>query len=179
MKITILGAGNMGCANAADLTLKGHEVTLVKTSHSMHNETFDYVCAHNNEITLWQEGEEQTARIHAVTTDLSSVATADLVYITTQTNVHEQLIQRIAPLLRKGQVVLISPGYFSTAYFLKHCPDKDLTIIEDHRELIEAIAARDKKRAAEAMDRHLSRWRPNEERFRKEYPPYFKPLPPA
>ena len=86
MKITILGAGNMGCANAADLTLKGHEVTLVKTSHSMHNETFDYVCAHNNEITLWQEGEEQTARIHAVTTDLSSVATADLVYITTQTN---------------------------------------------------------------------------------------------
>ena len=35
MKITILGAGNMGCANAADLTLKGHEVTLVKTSHSM------------------------------------------------------------------------------------------------------------------------------------------------
>ena len=80
MKITILGAGNMGCANAADLTLKGHEVTLVKTSHSMHNETFNYVCAHNNEITLWQEGEEQTARIHAVTTDLSSVATADLVY---------------------------------------------------------------------------------------------------
>ena len=133
MKITILGAGNMGCANAADLTLKGHEVTLVKTSHSMHNETFDYVCAHNNEITLWQEGEEQTARIHAVTTDLSSVATADLVYITTQTNVHEQLIQRIAPLLRKGQVVLISPGYFSTAYFLKHCPDKDLTIIEGER----------------------------------------------
>ena len=56
---------------------------------------------------------------------------------------------------------------------------KDLTIIEDHRELIEAIAARDKKRAAEAMDRHLSRWRPNEERFRKEYPQYFKPLPPA
>ena len=57
--------------------LETHEVTLVKTSHSMHNETFNYVCAHNNEITLWQEGEEQTARIHAVTTDLSSVATAD------------------------------------------------------------------------------------------------------
>ena len=141
MKITILGAGNMGCANAADLTLKGHEVTLVKTSHSMHNETFNYVCAHNNEITLWQEGEEQTARIHAVTTDLSSVATADLVYITTQTNVHEQLIQRIAPLLRKGQVVLITPGYFSTAYFLRHCPDKDLTIIEGESSTIDRLRA--------------------------------------
>ena len=31
MKIAILGAGNAGCAVAADLTLKGHEVTLIKT----------------------------------------------------------------------------------------------------------------------------------------------------
>ena len=33
MKITILGAGNMGCANAADLTLKGHEVTQIGRAH--------------------------------------------------------------------------------------------------------------------------------------------------
>ena len=51
---------------------------------------------------------------------------------------------------------------------------KDRTIIEDHRELIEAIAAKDKKKAAEAMERHLNRWRPNEQRFRKQYPQYFK-----
>lgn len=30
MKISVLGAGNAGCAVAADLTLKGHEVTLIK-----------------------------------------------------------------------------------------------------------------------------------------------------
>ena len=30
MKITIVGAGNGGSAIAADLTLKGHEVTLLK-----------------------------------------------------------------------------------------------------------------------------------------------------
>ena len=52
---------------------------------------------------------------------------------------------------------------------------KDRTIIEDHRELIEAIAAKDKKKAAEAMERHLNRWRPNEQRFREQYPQYFKP----
>lgn len=137
MKITILGAGNMGCANAADLTLKGHEVTLVKTSGSMHNDTFKYVSEHDNRITLWQEGVEQTARVHELTTSLDSIKTADLVYITTQTTVHEALIERIAPYLRDGQAVLITPGYFSTAYFLKHCPDKKLTIIEGESSTID------------------------------------------
>lgn len=137
MKITILGAGNMGCANAADLTLKGHEVTLVKTSNTMHNETIEYVKAHNNQITLWQEGEERTASIHEITGSLDSIPEADLIYITIQTNVHEALIQRIAPLLRDGQAILITPGYFSTAYFLKHCPDKDLTIVEGESSTID------------------------------------------
>lgn len=137
MKITILGAGNMGCANAADLTLKGHEVTLVKTSHAMHNTTFDYIRSHNNQIVLWQEGKETTARIHEVTTDMSSISDADLIYITTQTTVHEELIKRIAPLLKNGQTILITPGYFSTAYFLKHCPTKDLTIVEGESSTID------------------------------------------
>ena len=30
MKIAILGAGNAGCAISADLTMHGHEVTLIK-----------------------------------------------------------------------------------------------------------------------------------------------------
>ena len=34
-------------------------------------------------------------------------------------------------------MVLITPGYFSTAYFLKHCPDKDLTIIEGESSTID------------------------------------------
>lgn len=137
MKITILGAGNMGCANAADLSIKGHEVTLVKTSNSMHNNTFKYVSEHDNKIVLWQEGVEQTAHIHELTTSFESIKTADLVYITTQTTVHEALIERIAPYLHDGQAVLITPGYFSTAYFLKHCPDKKLTIIEGESSTID------------------------------------------
>lgn len=130
MKIAILGAGNMGCAIAADLTLKGHEMTLVKTSRAMHNETFDYLCAHGNQITLSEKGESRTAYIHKITTELSAITEAELVIVTIQTNYHEDLIQRIKPHLRDGQILMIVPGYFSTAYVLKHCPDIDLTIVE-------------------------------------------------
>ncbi|NMA65278.1 MAG: NAD/NADP octopine/nopaline dehydrogenase, partial [Clostridiaceae bacterium] len=43
MKISILGAGNGGTAVAAELSLKGHKVTLIKTSNAMHDENFNYL----------------------------------------------------------------------------------------------------------------------------------------
>ncbi len=130
MKIAILGAGNMGYAVAADLTLKGHTISLIKTSKALHNETFEYVRTHENKITLSEKGQQQTARIPTLTTELSELTTAELIIITIQTNFHEELIKRIKPYLRDGQILMIVPGYFSTAYVLKHCSDLDLTIVE-------------------------------------------------
>ena len=57
MKIAVLGAGNSGCALAADYAGRGHEVTLIKTSHSLHDENFRYLTDHNGEMTKTQEGE--------------------------------------------------------------------------------------------------------------------------
>lgn len=137
MKIAMVGAGNAGCAVAADLTLKGHEVTLIKTSHAMHDDNFNYLLQHDGEMTLNEFGEMKTAHIAKVTRDLSLVKGNEIVVIYIQTNFHETLIQRLVPHLEDDQVILINPGYLSTAYMLKHCQNKNLIIAEAESSFID------------------------------------------
>lgn len=137
MKIAILGAGNAGCAVAADLTIKGHEVTLIKTSHAMHDDNFEYLQNNNGKMTLNEFGEIKTANIHKVTRDVAEIKNAEIVVIYIQTNFHEQLIERVAPYLQDDQIILINPGYLSTAYVLKHCEDKKLIIAEAESSFID------------------------------------------
>lgn len=137
MKIAMLGAGNAGCAVSADLTLKGHQVTLIKTSHAMHDDNFDYLLSHNGEMTLNEFGTISTANIHKVTRDIAEVKGCDIVIMYIQTNFHEQLIQRVAEYLEDDQIVLINPGYLSTAFMLKHCSDKNLIVVEAESSFID------------------------------------------
>lgn len=137
MKIAIVGAGNAGCAVAADLTMKGHEITLIKTSHAMHDDNFNYLLENNGKMTLNEFGEIKTANIAKVTRDASEIRGNEVVIIYIQTNFHEQLIQRLAPYFEDDQIVLINPGYLSTAYMLKHCSDKKLIIAEAESSFID------------------------------------------
>jgi len=130
MNIAILGAGNAGCAVAADLTLKGHDVTLIKTSNSLHNENYNYLVNNDNKITLWENDLEQTTRLYKVTTHVEEISNNEIVIIYIQTNYHEQLIKRISEYLIDGQIVIINPGYLSTAFILKYCKNKKLTVVE-------------------------------------------------
>lgn len=137
MRVAILGAGNAGCAVAADLTLHGHEITLIKTSHAMHDDNFEFLHQNGCRMTLNEFGEIKTARIAHVTRDLSALQGNEIVIIYIQSNFHEQLIQRIAPYLQDDQILLINPGYLSTAYVLKHCKDKKLIICEAESSFID------------------------------------------
>ena len=56
MNIAILGAGNSGCALAADYAARGHEVTLIKTSHSLHDDNFSYLCATGGRMRIHEFG---------------------------------------------------------------------------------------------------------------------------
>ncbi|MBO7729500.1 MAG: NAD/NADP octopine/nopaline dehydrogenase family protein [Lachnospiraceae bacterium] len=137
MRIAMVGAGNGGCAVAADLTMKGHELTLIKTSHALHDDNFEYLLNNNGKMSLNEFGEIKTAYISKVTRDISEVRGNEVVIIYIQTNYHEQLIERIMPYLEDDQILLINPGYLSTAYVMKHCGDKKLIIAEAESSFID------------------------------------------
>ena len=51
---------------------------------------------------------------------------------------------------------------------------KDFKVVGDHRNMLEAIKARDKKTAVELVDKHLSRYQIDEKEIRSKKPEYFK-----
>ncbi len=51
---------------------------------------------------------------------------------------------------------------------------KDLKIVKDHREMLEAIKAGDKETAAFLVEKHLGRYKLDEAQMKQEHPEYFK-----
>lgn len=136
MKIAILGAGNAGCAVGADLSLKGHQVTLIKTSHAMHDENFNYLLENDGKFVINEFGEISETNIYKVTRDLEEISNNEVVIIYIQTNYHKDLIKRIVKYFNDDQIILINPGYLSSAYILEYC-DKDIIIAEAQSSFID------------------------------------------
>ena len=149
MKIGVVGAGNGGCAVAADMAYRGLDVTLIKTSNAMHDDNFEYLIRNGGKMTLVDFGVagsmnpdelekvEKVGAISEVTRDLSVIAKMDIIIIYIQTNYHEQLIKQMSEYLYDGQIILINPGYFSTAYVLKYCKSKKITVVEAQSSFID------------------------------------------
>lgn len=116
MRVAILGAGNTGCALAADYAAKGHEVTLIKTSYAMHDENFTYLLEENGNIQLDEFGEKTVCRIAHLTREIEAVCNQEVVILCTQTGYHKEVLEKVVPLLVSGQILLMVPGYLSTAY---------------------------------------------------------------
>jgi len=51
---------------------------------------------------------------------------------------------------------------------------KDMKIVKDHREMLEAIKNHDKEKAVELVDKHMNRYQLDQQLMKKEYPEYFK-----
>lgn len=149
MRIAVLGAGNGGCAIAGDMAYRGLDVTLVKTSRAVHDDNFNYLLENGGVITLLDFGEDgcmsptvdnqriKKGRLSSLTRDLSIVKDMDVILIYVQTGYHESLIASISQYLRDGQIIIINPGYFSTAFILKYCSNIDLTVVEAQSSFID------------------------------------------
>jgi opine dehydrogenase len=132
LDITIVGAGNGGTALAADLSIKGHNVTLLKTSDKIHNEHFNTLLNNGGKVHFNDIDKAYVTKIKNVTTSFSDAFSGNpqLIILFIQTNYHEAIIKKIAPYLKDNQVILLEPGYLSTAFFLKHCSNVNLIIAE-------------------------------------------------
>jgi opine dehydrogenase len=116
-KIAVLGAGNGGCAAAADLTLRGYETRLYSRSLSTIQPIVD-----KGGIELVEEGKETLARPALVTSDLKdAIAETDLVIIAVPAGAHASFAAKLAPLLRQEQMVLLNPGHTGGVLHFAHC----------------------------------------------------------
>ena len=105
-KVAVLGAGNGGCAVAADLSIRGFETRL----YSRSPRTLEPVWRRGG-IEMVEQGKETFARLHLVTSALDeTVAGADLVTIAVPAVAHGFMARALAPHLTERQVVHLNPG---------------------------------------------------------------------
>jgi opine dehydrogenase len=106
-KIAVLGAGNGGCAAAADLTLRGFQVRLFSRS-----ETTVAKLARRGEIELVEAGEKKFAAPYFMSPHLPPVVQGvDLIVVATPAVGHEYLANNLAKYLVDGQRILLNPGH--------------------------------------------------------------------
>lgn len=67
----------------------------------------------------------------------------------------------------------LAPHFDRTSTLKYQCRIETENVIQDHEELIDAIARKDEKRAGEIASRHLSRYIENIEEIREHFPDYF------
>ncbi len=119
MKITVVGSGHGGCAIASVLSMKGHQVSILKIGSILHNENFE-VLKKNQKIKLYGIEGIGEFDLDCVTTDPSEVIpNSDLILIYYVSNFHPLIAERIAPFLNKEQIVAFGPGYMGSLIFEK------------------------------------------------------------
>lgn len=106
-KIAVLGAGNGGCAAAADLTLRGYEVRLFSRTE----ETLNPIRKKDG-IALVENGEEKFASPFFVSPHLPPVIDGvDLIIVCAPAVAHEYLANGLARYLQDGQRIMLNPGH--------------------------------------------------------------------
>ena len=106
-KIAVLGAGNGGCAAAADLTLRGFEVRLFSRSEA----TLKPIVKRGG-IELIENGSAKFVTPYLTSPHLSRIVSGvDLIIVAAPSIAHEYLAKSLAGSLKDGQRILLNPGH--------------------------------------------------------------------
>lgn len=124
MKIAILGAGHGGYTMAADLSLAGHEVNLYELPQ--YEQNLDGVRQRGG-IELTGTGRDGFAKIAAATTDIKeAIQGTQLIMVVTPAFVHMTFIEKFAPNLEDGQVIVFNTGNFASFVCANHLKKKKI-----------------------------------------------------
>lgn len=108
MKITVIGCGSGAFATAADLTERGHEVTMFVDAPHQHN--FDAI-RETKTIKCFGVGPQGPVTIHDVTDDVEkAVRWADLIVPVVPSNAHVDVARSVAPYIESGDKIFVNPG---------------------------------------------------------------------
>jgi opine dehydrogenase len=114
--VAVLGAGNGGCAAAADLGGRGFDVRLYNRSE----ERLAPIIERGGLDKMGALG-EGFVELPVITTDLGEALTgADLVMLTVPISTHPFFAQGLAELLDPGQVLFLNPGHMGGGLFMAH-----------------------------------------------------------
>lgn len=114
--VAVLGAGNGGCAAAADLAARGYDVRLYNRSRARLQPLLD-------RGGLERHGEigEGFVPLDVITDDIRlAVGGADLVMLTVPISAHPFFAEQLASLLESDGMVFLNPGHMGGGLFLAH-----------------------------------------------------------
>jgi opine dehydrogenase len=118
-RIAILGAGNGGQSMVADLVLRGHCVVAL----------YDRFPAVIDPIRTLGGVHLESARLRGfaplplLTTEIGeAVAEADVIFVVVPAFAHEYIAEQLAPHVRRGQSIILTPGYLGSTIFRRNIP---------------------------------------------------------
>lgn len=140
MNITIVGSGNSGCAHAFCLSKAGHKVSLLKTSHAMHDENFETLKRQHGiyGVDNTQNGVREFAPLECITRNPEEAfRDTEIVFVLTQSLQHEIVAKYIYPYIQKIKAICIVPGNMGSVFFRRLLPPK-VTVAEGESTVIDA-----------------------------------------
>lgn len=135
MKIAIIGSGNAGCAHAYKLTERGHQINLIKTSQTLHEDNFNKMVEQGGifGIDNTENKKKGFQKINLITRDIKlGLKGVEMILILTQSLHHDSVAQKIAPHIDSDstKIIFMIPGNLGSLILKKEIGNTSIIYVE-------------------------------------------------